>query len=508
VKEKHGLLSVEGISKAFPGVQALSDLSMDVYQGEILALVGENGAGKSTLIKILSGVYQSDTGEIKIEGQPVNFRTPIEAVQEGVSVVYQELSLVPNLTVSENVFSGRPPSGKLGLMNVSEMNAYTRRMLDHFQVDFGARTQVGSLSLGNQQLVEIIKALSVNAKILILDEPTSSLSLQEAKILFQRLKRLKEDDITIIYVSHHLEEVFEISDRVAVLRDGQYIGTKVTSETNENEIVGMMVGRALDDMGVLSGDGEHGEELLRVENFTRKGEFSDIDFTLHKGEILTFFGLVGAGRTEIAQSLIGLENPTGGKVYLRGEEVRVPNPGAAMEMGMAYLSEDRKNEGLFLDKSVKENFLATNLRQVSPGGWLNWGILQNVTQKYIDKLEVRTPSLDQKLNNLSGGNQQKVLLGEWLATEPEMLIVDEPTRGIDVGTKLDIHRLLRDLADQGKGIMVISSDLPEALRISDRIAVMRKGKLLKILPCEACTEETIMELAAGVGNGNKNKENN
>jgi len=508
VKDKHALLSVEGISKAFPGVQALSNLSMDVHKGEILALVGENGAGKSTLIKILSGVYQSDEGVIKIDGERVNFRTPIEAVQAGVSVVYQELSLVPNLSVTENVFSGRPPTGALGMMDFGEMRDRTRQMLDLFQVDFGARTQVGSLSLGNQQLVEIIKALSVNAKILILDEPTSSLSLQEAQILFKRLARLKERDITIIYVSHHLEEVFEISDRIAVLRDGEYIGTQVTSETDENEIVGMMVGRELDDMGSLSGDGEHGEELLRVEDFARKGEFSDIDFTLHKGEILTFFGLVGAGRTEIAQSLIGLENPTGGKVYLRGEEVHISNPGAAMQMGMAYLSEDRKNEGLFLDKSVKENFLATNLRQVSPGGWLNWGILENITQDYVDKLDVHTPSLDQKLNNLSGGNQQKVLLGEWLATEPEMLIVDEPTRGIDVGTKQDIHRLLRDLADQGKGIMVISSDLPEALRISDRIAVMRKGKLLKILPCEACTEETIMELAAGVGNGNKNKENN
>ena len=505
MKEQKQLLTVEGITKTFPGVKALSDLSMDVHEGEILALVGENGAGKSTLIKILSGVYEPDAGKIWLDGQEEEFRTPIEAVEAGVSVVYQELSLVPNLTVAENVFSGRPPVGALGLIDTAQMRRKTQEMLDHFQVDFDAHTQVGSLSLGNQQLVEIIKALSVNAKILILDEPTSSLSLQEAQILFQRLKRLKERNITIIYVSHHLEEVFEISDRIAVLRDGQYIGTNVTSETNENEIVGMMVGRALEDAGVLSGDGQHGEELLRVEQFSQKGTFSDINFTLYKGEILTFFGLVGAGRTEIAQALIGLEKPGSGKIFLRGEEVRISDPGAAMAVGMAYLSEDRKNEGLFLDKSIKENFLATNLRQVSPGGWLNWGILQRITQDYVDKLEILTPSLDQALNNLSGGNQQKVLLGEWLATEPEMLIVDEPTRGIDVGTKLEIHRLLRDLAEQGIGIMVISSDLPEALRISDRIAVMRKGKVIDILPCHECSEERIMELAAGAGNNHKEK---
>ena len=501
-----GLLKIENISKAFPGVQALSEMSMEIRRGEILALVGENGAGKSTLIKILSGVYQPDVGRMLIDNREVRFTNPLQAVDAGIGVVYQELSLVPNLTVAENTFGGRPPIGSFGLMNMSEMQAKTTELLDQFQVEFTPQTRVGSLSMGNQQLVEIIKALAINAKILILDEPTSSLSLQEAKILFERLKQLKELGITILYVSHHLEEIFEISDRVTVLRDGRYVGTKNTSETNENEIVSMMVGRNLDESDVLHGTGERGVELLRAENISRKGAFSDVSFSVHKGEVLTFFGLVGAGRTEVARGLIGLDRIHSGKVLVRGQEVHISSPAKAMQLGMAYLSEDRKSEGLFLEKTIKENFLATNLNQVSPGGWLNWSKLQVIVQEYVTKLEIRTPNLDQRLNNLSGGNQQKVLLGEWLATEPELLIVDEPTRGIDVSTKLDIHKLLRNLADQGKAIMVISSDLPEALRISDRIAVMRRGQLVGFLTHAEANEESVMELAAGVASSNNHKQ--
>jgi ribose transport system ATP-binding protein len=497
-----GLLRIEGISKAFPGVQALSELSMEIRRGEILALVGENGAGKSTLIKLLSGVYQPDEGRILIDGREARFHNPLQAVEAGIGVVYQELSLAPNLSVAENTFGGRPPTGSFGLMDMPEMQKKTAELLDQFQAEFNSWTRVGSLSMGNQQLVEIIKALATNAKILILDEPTSSLSLQEAKILFERLKQLKERGITILYVSHHLEEIFEISDRVTVLRDGRYVGTKNTAETNEKEIVSMMVGRKLDETDVLHGTGERGVELLRVENVTRKSAFKNISFSVHKGEVLTFFGLVGSGRTEVARALIGLDTLHSGKVVLRGKEVHISSPAKAIQLGMAYLSEDRKSEGLFLDKTIKENFLATNLKQVSPGGWLSWGKLQSIVQEYVTKLEIRTPSLDQRINNLSGGNQQKVLLGEWLATEPELLIVDEPTRGIDVGTKLEIHKLLRSLADSGKGIMVISSDLPEALRISDRIAVMRRGQLVGFLTYKEANEERVMELAAGVASSN------
>jgi ribose transport system ATP-binding protein len=492
------LLKVEGISKAFPGVQALSNLAMDANCGEILALVGENGAGKSTLIKILSGVYKPDAGRIVIDGNEVNFRDPLEALQAGISVVYQELSLVPNLSVAENVFGGRPPSNRVGLLDTHFMYQKTQEMLDPFDVNFGPRTRVGSLSLGNQQLVEIIKAISANAKLLILDEPTSSLSLQEASVLFEWMRQLRDSGITIIFVSHHLEEVFEISDRIVVLRDGCYVGTRMTSETNQTEIVKMMVGRDLGDMVSMSESMTCGEQLLRVEGFSRKGVFEDLNFVLRECEILTFFGLVGAGRTEMARALVGLDKPTGGKIFLHGKEVRISGPDAAMRHKMVYLSEDRKNEGLFLEKTVKENFLAPNLARVAPMGWLNWGLLQKLTQEYVSRLEVRTPSLDQKINNLSGGNQQKVLLGEWLATEPSILIVDEPTRGIDVGTKQEIHKLLRLLADQGKGILVISSDLPEALLISDRIAVMRKGHLTGFLSHAEATEESVMQLAAGV----------
>jgi ribose transport system ATP-binding protein len=501
VTENPSLLRVEGIAKAFPGVQALSDLSLEVHQGEILALVGENGAGKSTLIKILSGVYHPDAGKILINGKEVVFHDPLEAVQAGISVVYQELSLVPNLSVAENVFGGRPPTNMLGLMDTRAMHERTAELLAPFEVEFNSRTQVGSLSLGNQQLVEIIKALSTNAKILILDEPTSSLSLQEANVLFERMRQLRGRDIAIIYVSHHLEEVFEITDRVVVLRDGRYVGTKVTSQTNENEIVNMMVGRELDVTANRSFMHAQEVELLRTEKLERKGAFSDINFSLFQGEVLTFFGLVGAGRTEVARAIVGLDALTGGKVFVRGKEMRIAHPADAIHAGVAYLSEDRKGEGLFLEKTIKENFLAPNLQRVSPGGWLNWGILQAIVQKYVDALEIRTPSLDQRVNNLSGGNQQKVLLGTWLATEPNILIVDEPTRGIDVSTKQEIHKLLRQLAEQGKGILVISSDLPEALHISDRIAVMRKGHITGIIPCTEASEESVMELAAGVAGG-------
>jgi ribose transport system ATP-binding protein len=507
METNHPLLRVEGISKAFPGVQALSDLTMEVLPGEILALVGENGAGKSTLIKILSGVYKPDSGRILIGGREVAFRNPIEAVQAGISVVYQELSLVPNLSVAENVYGGRPPSGALGLMDVGAMNTATRDMLDKFQAQFSPHTPVGLLSLGNQQLVEIIKALSANAKILILDEPTSSLSLQEAKLLFERMRRLKERGITIIYVSHHLEEVFAISDRVVVLRDGKYVGTRPTGETNEHEIVSMMVGRELTEMESQAAQQPRGPEFLRVEGFSRKGVFEDVSFSVHSGEVLTFFGLVGAGRSEVARALIGLDDASSGQVFIHGKQAHISQPGAAMRQGLAYLSEDRKNEGLFLDKSVKENFMAPNLNRVAPGGWLRWNVLNTMVEDYIKRLEIRTPSLDQRLNNLSGGNQQKVLLGEWLATEPDILIVDEPTRGIDVGTKQEIHRLLRRLADQGKAIMVISSDLPETLRISDRIAVMSKGRLVGFIPRSDATEQKVMELAAGASGATDEKEN-
>lgn len=496
------LLRVEGISKAFPGVQALSNVTLEARAGEIVALVGENGAGKSTLIHILAGAYHPDEGQLYLDGQPVSFDSTQEAERAGVSVVFQELSLVPNLTAAENVYANSQPLGPLGLIDQRAMYAQTQQLLDLFGVDFRPNMQVGKLSMGNQQMVEIVKALARKAKVLVLDEPTSSLTLQEAARLFDRLKQLREQGLAILYVSHHLEEVLAISDRTAVLRDGKLVGVQPTAKLTEHQIVSMMVGRELDLDADRVGVAEAGAEAMRIENFSRHGVFDDISFTLHQGEVMTFFGLIGAGRTEVARALVGLDSGATGSVKLAGKdgmvELRVRQPSGAMKAGMAYLSEDRKNEGLFLDKSITENFLAPNLEQVSPGGWLRWPLLANLASKYTKQLDVRTPSLKQKLRNLSGGNQQKVFLGEWLARNPKILIVDEPTRGIDVGTKQEIHRLLRELATQGKAVMVISSDLPEALRVSDRIAVMREGKLVGIVPGPGATEEQVMALAAGV----------
>jgi len=492
------LLRIEQVSKSFPGVQALSDVNLDLNEGEILALVGENGAGKSTLIQVLTGALEPDTGCLFLDGEEAHFNHPQEAEAAGISAVYQELSLVNNLTVAENIFAGRQPLNGVKLINVGQMNRESQKWLDRFEATFPPTVRVDSLSLGNQQVVEITKAMSRNARFLILDEPTSSLSLQEAGRLFDLLRQLRDQGLGIIFVSHHLEEVFDISDRIAVLRDGEHVGTVPTETSDEGQIISMMVGRDLGDLENLHGtDAERGAKVLKVDQFTRDGHFKDLSFDLHYGEILTFFGLVGSGRTEMARALIGMDVATAGTVELKGKTVRLSHPSEAMRLGMAYLSEDRKQEGLYLAKSVKENFLVTNLDKVAPKGWLLWDKLTALTKKYVQNLEIKTPSLDQKLRNLSGGNQQKVLLGMWLATEPDVLIVDEPTRGIDVGTKQEIHRMLRQLAREGKAILAISSDLPETLIISDRIAVMRQGQLKGVLPVAGADEEKIMVLAAG-----------
>jgi len=493
------LLQVEHVSKSFPGVQALSDVSLNIRAGEILALVGENGAGKSTLIQILSGAQQPDEGQIFLNGSEVHLHHPHEAEMMGISAVYQELSLVGNLSAAENIFAGRQPVTRLGLIDVGEMNQEAQVLLDEFEATFPATVMVGELSLGNQQLVEIAKAMSREAKVLILDEPTSSLTLSEAGMLFELLKKLRQRGLGILFVSHHLEEVFEISDRITVLRDGHYVGTVETAESDEREIVRMMVGRDLAELENLHGSpGDRGDVALKVRGLSRSGKFEDINFDLYYGEILTFFGLIGAGRSEMARCIIGMDIATSGEIEIKGQAVRLSHPADAMRLGMAYLSEDRKREGLYLDKSIKENFLVTNLRKVAPKGWLQWNVLTALTEKYVKLMDIRTPSLDQLLRNLSGGNQQKVLLGMWLATDPDVLIVDEPTRGIDVGTKLEIHRMLRELARQGKAILAISSDLPETLIISDRVAVMREGVLEGIVPISEADEESIMILAAGI----------
>jgi len=495
------LLKLENVSKSFPGVQALDRVSLDVRPGEVHALIGENGAGKSTLMRILAGAEIPDTGRIAFEGKEVHFRTPLDAQRAGVGIVYQELSVFPNMTVAENIYANRQPVAAGAFIKGGQLREEAVRLMELFDLDFGPDVHLRDLEIGDRQMVEILRAVSLNPKLLILDEPTSSLTLNEVQRLFRLVERLKEDGLSVLYISHELREVLRLGDRITVLRDGVYVGTLERAEADEDQLVHMMVGRAVDlykDYGVRE---QEPEVLLGVQGLSGVGVFEDVSFELHKGEILGFAGLVGSGRTDLAMTVFGMNPLEDGSMTLLGEPFAPKSPSEAIERGCAYMPEDRKTVGLFLKMMLKDNIVAPQLFQFSHLGLFSDRGARELTEEYIGRVGIVARSPLQKAMTLSGGNQQKLLLAMWLSLNPTVLIVDEPTRGIDVGAKVEIHDLLRRLADEGMSIMLVSSELPEVLTMSDRIVVMRNGRVAATVAGRTATEEHIMALAAGVEEG-------
>jgi ABC-type sugar transport system ATPase subunit len=472
------LLALRDIRKSFPGVQALDGVQFDLEAGEIHALLGENGAGKSTLIKIVSGVYQPDGGTMSLDGRPVVFNSPREAQQAGIATIYQELSLYPELSVAENIFMGHAPRTALGVVKWAEMFRRARELLADLNIhDMDVTRKVGTLNVGNRQRVEIAKALSLKARVLIMDEPTAALTEADVERLFGIMRLLKERGVGIIYISHRLQEVFEICDRVTVFRDGKYIATKPVSATHQDDLIQMMVGRTIDSLfpKIVV---EIKEPVLEVRNLVRKPSTRGVSLTVRAGEIVGLAGLVGSGRSELAQVIFGTLPADSGEIFINGEKVRLRTPAQAMRHGVAYVPEDRATQGLVRKMSIRENLSLTVLRQLSRAAFLNEGAENELAARTIEQLSIRAYSPKQIVGKLSGGNQQKVVVGKWLATRPRLLIMDEPTRGIDVGAKAEIHRLMSELAGQGLAILMISSELPEVLGMSDRVLVMREGRIV------------------------------
>jgi len=490
------LLQATGIVKQFPGTLALDRAQIELQPGEIHAVVGENGAGKSTLMKILCGVYEADAGEIIFEGRRVVPASPRAARELGIAIVHQELSLVPPLTVAENIFAGRLPTNVLGMVKYGQLFRDAQRALDDLEVAVDPRALVSEISIATQQLVEIAKALSQQCKVLILDEPTSALTEREVETLFSLLRRLAAQGVGILYISHKLDEVFRLSDRITVLRDGQYIGTLETSKATTDEVIRMMVGRELGSMYPAKAS-EIGAPLLEVRDLLLLGADAANSFVLHAGEIVGMAGLIGAGRTELARAIFGVDPAASGTILVDGQPVTIHSPSDAIALQIGYLPEDRKAAGLFLDMSVKWNIVSVNRRAITRYGFINPPAEAALAREYVDRLQIMTPSIEQEVRRLSGGNQQKVLVAKWLAIRPRVFIVDEPTRGVDVGAKSEIHHLLRALANEGVAVLMISSELPEILGLSDRILVMHEGAIVADLDAHSATEEAIMQYASG-----------
>ncbi len=499
------LLELHHISKAFPGVKALDDVSFDVRPGEVHALLGENGAGKSTLIKIASGVYEADSGEIVIQGEPVRFGSPRDAQLHGIATIYQELLLYPELTVAENIFMGHAPRTRLGAVDWPAMRRKAVEILASLNIhDMDVNRKVGALTVGNRQRVEIAKALSMNARVLIMDEPTTAITEADVERLFETINLLKERQVGIVYISHRLNEVFDIGDRVTVLRDGRYIATKPVAETSEDDLISMMVGRTIENLFPKL-EAAIGPVMLEVRGLSRRRHFENVSFQLRAGEIVGMAGLVGSGRSEVAQAIFGFAPAQSGTIHINGRQVTIRDPGQAMRHGIAYVPEDRGTQGLIRPMELRENTSLTVLRTLARASFINRRQEMQLAQDTIDKLSIRAYSPRQIAGKLSGGNQQKVVVGKWLATNPRVLLVDEPTRGIDVGAKAEIHRLMSELAQQGLAILMISSELPEILGMSDRVLVMREGRIVAEFSRDAATQENIgmamMGNIAGNGDG-------
>jgi ABC-type sugar transport system ATPase subunit len=489
------LLQVKSLSKTFPGVKALNSVNFDVREGEVHALVGENGAGKSTLINIIAGNHKPDEGEILLFKKQTKLRNYAMALRAGVSVVYQERSLVANLSVAENIFADRQPRTKLNLINKKEMKRRAKELCQSIGLNIPPETIVGLLSPHEQQMIEIAKALSNQSRLLILDEPTAAITVKETRVLFKVIRKLRESGMGIVYISHHLDEIFEIADRVTVLKDGQYVDTQPIAALTVEDIIQMMVGRELSEDAYIPA--QIGDTIFSAENISSE-RFKGISFELKKSEILGFYGLCGAGRTEVARSIIGRNSLEEGRIRIYGQDAKLKNTSAALKAGIGYLPEDRSAQGLFLDMSVSENIVAGNLEIISQHQIIRDKLIRQESQKYCDLLNITHSGLDAPINQLSGGNQQKVVFSKWLLVNPKILIIDEPTRGVDVGAKFEIYKIIREQAAAGMSLIVISSDLPEMLNISDRILVMHNGQIKGEFHREEASEEKIMQCASGV----------
>jgi ABC-type sugar transport system ATPase subunit len=490
-------LTFHNLTKRFPGVLALDAVSFEVERGSCHALIGENGAGKSTLGKILAGVYVADEGEIHLDGRPVYTPNPLAARKLGIAMVHQELAFCPNLTVAENLCLGDLPN-RGGWLDRGRMRQQARAMLEEIEADLDVDQPISRFSTGQEQLVQIAAALGTRAQVIVMDEPTSSLSVRESEHLFKLLGQLKQRGITVIYVSHRLEEIFRLCDAVTVLRDGRHVATEKISATNPERIIHQMVGREVKQYTSQHLQRPLGQELLRVENLSSPGKFTSVSFSLRAGEILGFAGLVGAGRSEVAHAIFGLDKAATGKVFVRGKELRLDSVTAALRAGIGLLPEDRKRLGLVLTMNCRENTSMAVLRRLSIAGFVRRRAERALAQRYVDRLRVKTPSLNSTIASLSGGNQQKIALAKWLARECAILIVDEPTRGVDVGAKAEIHHLLDELACQGLALLVISSELPEVMNLSRRIIVMRQGQIAGELARTEFFQPALMRLMAGI----------
>ncbi|HWQ80087.1 MAG TPA: sugar ABC transporter ATP-binding protein [Anaerovoracaceae bacterium] len=492
------VLRVENLHKEYPGVVAVNDISFELGRGKVLALLGENGAGKSTLSKLICGVEKPDRGSIYLEEEKVSFRSATDALARGVSMVHQELSIIGDMSIAENIFMNRQPVDVLGNVKWNELYKNTREILSVFQLDLDPRMLAKSLPVGTQQLIEILRATSMDSKLIILDEPTSSLAEPQIQMMFRNIERLKAKGFSFIYITHKLEEVFQIADRVLVMRDGMYIGESSIEDITSEQIVTMMVGREIRKLfGEENNYRENSENIFEVRNLTAEGFYEDISFGVKKGEILGVSGLIGAGRTEMALGIFGMHKRSG-RILINGTEVEIKTPADAIKNGIAYVTEDRKKLGLYLNYCVKDNLAVMQMRNFSSGGMIKKSRIRDYARKQVADFRIAVPSIDQTMDHLSGGNQQKCLLSMWMGIEPDIFIVDEPTRGVDVGAKAEIYQMLKNLSNKGNAVIVISSELPELIGVCNRIVVMRNGSVSGEVLKEDFSEDRIMMLATGV----------
>lgn len=492
------VLALDGVTKTFPGVKALDAVQLDLFAGEVTSLIGENGAGKSTVVKILTGIYQPDGGRILLDGQPVTFATAQAASAAGVTAIHQETILFEELTVAENIFVGHAPRTRFGLIDVKAQVALSRDILESIGASISPTVKLKDLSIASRHLVAIARALSVEARVVIMDEPTAALSQNEIEELYTLVETLKAQGKAILFISHKFDEVFRISDRFTVFRDGQFVGAGRIEETDEGALVQMMVGRSVDQI-FPKRTANIGAEILKVVGYSHPTEFEGITFSLHRGEILGFYGLIGAGRSEFMQSLIGLTRPSKGVVRIDGKIKVIRSPAAAIDAGIAYVPEDRGKQGAILSMPIYQNVTLPSMARLSVNGFVRLAEEFALAREYTQRLDLRAASLETTMGSLSGGNQQKVVIAKWLATMPRILILDEPTKGIDIGSKAAVHDFMSELTEQGMSVIMVSSEIPEILGMSDRVIVMREGRIVAELAAGALTPENLVRHAAGIG---------